>query len=129
MCCSKPRSSKRKREDTPDIVEGLINAAEIIYQHLPHGKKSQRQVRVENEIPEPADFGRYQARVVVMALAAELALKFAYEQEYRSEPAPPIHDLHKLFGKLGEGKKRKVEANYESLMKEYKRGFGRVGSA
>ena len=55
-----------------------------------------------------------------MAFAAELALKFAYEQEHPSGPAPPIHDLQKLFGKLGQEKRQKIEVNYESLLKGYK---------
>ena len=120
MCCKKPRSSEggRKRKETPDIVDGLIKAAKIIDQQLAQGKGNPRNVKMENKILEPADFGRYQARVVVMALAAELALKVAYEQQY-PEPAPRIHDLQELFDKLCEETKRKIEVKYGVLLKKY----------
>ena len=45
-------------------------------------------------------FGRYQGRVILIAMAAELALKSLYEQRDGQKTAPHTHDLYKLFGRL-----------------------------
>ena len=65
------------------------------------------------------EFGQYQGRVVLMALAVELSLKFAYEQDYACESAPPTHDLYKLFQKLKGSRKQAIKAKYECLFNEY----------
>ena len=71
-------------------------------------------------IAEPEEIGLYQARVVVIALAAELALKFSYEQENPSEVAPATHDLRDLFAELSDDKVKAVRKVYARLLNQYK---------
>ena len=61
--------------------------------------------------------GKYQGRVVLASLAAELALKYAWERERKNmdKPAPDMgrrHVLKKMFGKLCRDNKRAIEEEY-----------------
>ena len=49
---------------------------------------------------------------ILAGQAAELALKYAYEQENPSKTAPQIHRLDSLYFKLGEETRRNVEDDF-----------------
>ena len=70
---------------------------------------------------EQQGFGQYQGRVVLMALAAELALKFAYEKDNSKKSAPATHNLSKLFKKLKSDRQTNIQEHYEHLLSE--RGY------
>ena len=63
-------------------------------------------------------FGRYQGRVVLISLAAELALKAAWEKEHKEEgPAPTHHHLKDLFGCLSTNLQKKINLEYKHSAK------------
>ena len=57
------------------------------------------------------DLGKYQGRVVLVALAAELALKFLWETESKSG-APFGHDLHQCFELLSDDYQNSIRSAY-----------------
>ena len=120
--CCKTSSPKRKRPETPRAVEGLLTAADKISVGLPSGMRHLVAGGCLGTllVGTQQEFGQYQGRVVLIALAVELALKFAYEQDHANESAPATHDLRKLFEKLKAKRRQTIEANYEILFQEYK---------
>ena len=90
--------------ETPDFVKGLLESADAIDKLLDRNKISPRYLLdkltyAELEEMSPAErreLGIYQARVVLVVLAAELALKFLWELE-KGKPAGNQHDLDALF--------------------------------
>ena len=121
-CCKEPTPKpNRKRKQTPNAVEGLLTAADKISEDLPRGMRYSAFKGSIGSLPEGEQkaFGQYQGRVVLMALALELALKFAYEQDHLGESAPPTHDLHRLYRKLKNHRKQAIKKNYERLFDEY----------
>ena len=121
-CCKGPAPKpNRKRKETPNAVEGLLTAADNNSEGLLSGMRNSA---FKGSIGSLSDeeqkaFGQYQGRVVLMALALELALKFAYEQDHLSDSAPPTHDLYTLLRKLKDHRKQAIRANYELLFDEY----------
>ena len=110
-----------KIPETPDFIRGLVNSADQIYQSLPHGNKSgrnllrrlkDREIKLNNLSSEDRQLlGEYQARVVLMVLAAELALKFLSQQTNLKLPDND-HNLHDLFKGLKDSLKEEIEAKY-----------------
>ena len=119
-CCKEP-APKRKRKETPNAVEGLLTAADKISDGLLSGMRYSAFKGSIGSLPdeEQKALGQYQGRVVLMALALELALKFAYEQDHPGDSAPRTHDLHRLFRKLKNHRKEAIRANYERLFDEF----------
>ena len=113
--------ARRKVEGTPAFVMGLLMAADRI---LPPERNSSR---LTDETEDTVDaspaalekLGLYQGRVVLAALAAELALKFLFEQRDEQKVASPTHDLHELFGQLTEHDQRAVGSVYQRLLGNY----------
>ena len=93
---------KRKVPQTLDYVKGLLTSADRISDALsgvlePRKVQAQGHTKIANLEPEKIqELGKYQGRVVLVALGAELALKFAWETENQGG-APWGHDLLKLF--------------------------------
>ena len=112
--------AKRKMEGTPHFVRGLLVATDRI---LPPGRGR----RGPTDHKSPVDtspvglrrLGIYQGRVVLAALAAELALKFLFERRDGREAARNTHDLHKLFGRLTEHDQLAVESVYREWLNGY----------
>ena len=112
---------RRKVEGTPAFVRGLLRAADRI---LPPGWNSSR---LTDEIEDTVDaspaaleeLGLYQGRVVLAALAAELALKFLIEQRDEQKVASATHNLHELFGQLTEHDQRAVGSAYQRWLGSY----------
>ena len=111
---------KRKIPQTLDFVEGLLQAAEIIYPSQGNNDPSpdhptiimSNEVNLDEYTPEErVKFGKYQGRVVLAALAAELALKFAWETK-NSGGAQEGHELLKLFNRLSPGLREKISSEY-----------------
>ena len=67
---------------------------------------------------EIQSFGRYQGRVVLIALAAELALKAAWEKEDSEKKVAPLyHRLKDLFDCLPADLQAKIEFEYKNCAK------------
>ena len=98
---------KKKQKGTLDVVRGLIEAADEV--KFPQGTRIPSQC-VGGHLPQDPktrkEMGKYVGRVVLMSLAAELALKFAWENEPvegRTGAVPSGangHDLDYLFRKI-----------------------------
>ena len=109
---------KRKVPETLDVVKGLLISADEISNSLseelePRKVLAQKQTKIASL--EPAhirELGKYQGRVVLVALAAELALKFAWEAENQDEAAPAGHDLLECFDRLSDDLKEKTRIEY-----------------
>ena len=80
---------KRKVRETLDFVKGLLESADEIPNALsgelePRIVLAKQHTKIANLSSEQIeDLGKYQGRVVLVALAAELALKFVWEMENR----------------------------------------------
>lgn len=65
--------------------------------------------------PEPLQaFGSFMARVILAALAAEVALKALCRLESGEQPEH-IHDLHRLFLGLSEETRRRLEIRFQGI--------------
>ena len=109
---------KRKVPETLDFVKGLLTSADEIPKPL-NGKLEPRKAlahkhsNIAKLSPEQIqDLGKYQGRVVLVALAAELALKFAWETEHQDKAAPGGHDLLECFDRLSDDLKEKTRIEY-----------------
>ena len=109
---------KRKLPETLDFVEGLLIAADEISNAL-SGELEPRQVLAQSHTAiasfntsQIEDLGKYQGRVVLVALAAELALKFVWESENQNRAATTSHDLLKLFRCLSPDLQEKTRNEY-----------------
>ena len=111
---------KRKIEGTLELAEGLLLVANMV--DAP-GAREDAFSAMGDDGSLPADLtqrrllGKYQGRVVLASLAAELALKYAWERESKNagEPAPKIgsgHQLEKMFRKLCPDRKEAIEEEY-----------------
>ena len=84
---------KRTLPETLDFVKGLLISADEIRKPLngelePRKVLAQKDTNIAKLSPEQIqDLGKYQGRVVLVALAAELALKFAWETENQDKAA------------------------------------------
>ena len=110
--------SKRKVPETLDFVKGLLVSADEIPRALsgelePRRVLAQKHTNIANLKPvQIQDLGKYQGRVVLVALAAELALKFAWETENKGG-APGVHDLWKCFDRLSDDYKERIRSEYK----------------
>ena len=109
---------KRKRPESLDFVKGLLAAADVISKELGEEFHPRDHLNVKydpaNYTPhDRRKFGMYQGRVVLVALAAELALKFAWEREHPCKVAPGnTHNLCELFNKLSKHRKKEIRSKY-----------------
>ena len=108
----------RKATQTLDFVRGLLESADEIDRVLsgelePRKILSQEHTNIANlDLGQIQELGKYQARVVLVALAAELALKYLWETEHAGG-APVGHDLLKCFNRLLDHHKDEIRRNYE----------------
>ena len=109
---------KRRVPETLQFVEGLLLAADGIDRTL-NGQLEPRSVLANRhrdihkfEASQIRELGKYQGRVVLAALAAELALKFAWESE-NTDPAPYGHDLLDLYDSLSDDLKAQINDDYK----------------
>ncbi len=98
------RVADKKIMETPDFIKGLLKSADAVDKALDPSKIPPRYLlnkltyaKLEEMPPaERRELGIYQARVVLIVLAVELALKFLWERE-KGNPAGNQHDLDALF--------------------------------
>ena len=108
---------KRKVSETLDFILGLLISADDISRELsgelePRKVLAQKHTDISNfEAEQIQDLGKYQGRVVLVALAAELALKYAWETENEGG-APQGHDLLMCFNRLSDDNKEKIRCGY-----------------
>ncbi len=99
----------KKVKETPDFVKGLLTSADGISTLLNPDKMPPRLLlkKLQDDkvtlgqftSEECQELGMYQARVVLMVLAAELALKLLWEQD-KGKPASKHHGIDQLFDEL-----------------------------
>lgn len=109
---------KRKVPETLDFVKGLLISADEIPNAL-SGELEPRQVLAKKHADianfnpsQIQDLGMYQGRVVLVALATELALKFVWETENQGKEATNSHDLLQLFECLSDDLKETIRNEY-----------------
>ena len=109
---------KRKVPETLKFVKGLLISADTISNSLseelePRKVLAQKPTKIACLEPEQIqELGKYQGRVVLVALAAELALKFVWETENQGGAAGG-HDLLDCFDSLSDDIKGKVRNEYK----------------
>ena len=111
---------KRKIEGTFELAEGLLLVANMV--DAPGARDiALSAMGAGGWMPEkPKDrrlLGKYQGRVVLASLAAELALKYAWEHEPKNvgRSASDMgwrHRLKEMFGKLCHDNKKEIEEEY-----------------
>ena len=113
---------KPKIPETLEFVEGLLSSTDAIDKALPGtlGKPPRRALfdgkhKIANFKPEYIqELGQYQGRVVLAALAAELALKFAWESENPGRGAAlGGHKLLECFNQLSADLKEEIRKEYQ----------------
>lgn len=113
---------KRKVDETLEFVVGLLESADAIDRALSGELEPRRALHEANKrggvsnltSREINELGKYQGRVVLMTLAAELALKYVWERDGRNTGgAPGGHKLQKCFNKL-------LNDDKEAIRREYK---------
>lgn len=108
----------RKVTQTLDFVKGLLESADEIDRALsgelePRKVLAQEHTNIAKLDPgQIQELGMYQGRVVLVALAAELALKYLWETE-NAGGAPVGHDLLNCFNRLLDHHKDEIRGNYE----------------
>ena len=139
-----PKKVKRKQPITKEVIAGILVSAEIVNERA-NARQDQEQAkfgRVEHDphvpeeitdamqLPEGASpqvinltgghsIGMHQSARVLLGLAAELALKFAYEQENPDASAANTHDLFDLYHKLSKKRMDKIEADYSLRTRQH----------
>ena len=109
---------KRKVRETLDFVKGLLVSADEIQRALsgelePRIVLAQPHTKIANlSSDQIEDLGKYQGRVVLVALAAELALKFLWETENKGG-APSGHDLQRCFELLSDDYQKSIRSAYK----------------
>ena len=108
---------KMKIKQTPNFIKGLLESADLVSEHLVDGEFHPRENLtkrhdITNCPPETLrKYGMYQGRVILVAFAAELALKWLWELE-SGKAAEKDHALHNWFGKLTGPHQQAVEEEY-----------------
>ena len=132
-------ASKRRQPITLATIAGMLKSAAIINEHF--NTRFKQEVTESGSVVRPPteeekdalqfhkgasalgvslserysgnySIGMYQSAQVLVGLAAELALKFAYEQENPNISAPNSHDLFDLYHNLSRERKCGIEFDY-----------------
>ena len=123
--------AKRKIAQIAFLVEGMLEAADKVGTSNAFPRASATGV-VEWSCLSDSELkciGRYQGRVVLVALAAELALKSAWEQEDpERNAAPNHHNLMDLFHSLSPGLQGKILVEYKKSVSHPDPGWQDPGS-
>ena len=113
----------RKVAQTLDFVEGLLMSADEIDMALsdeiePRKVLAHRHTNIAHFSPETIqELGKYQGRVIMVALAAELALKYVWEME-NAGGAPADHDLMECFSRLTKDHREFIRREYERRVRD-----------
>ena len=111
---------KRKIEGTFELAEGLLLVANMV-DALGAREDAFSAMGAGGWMPDKPEerrlLGKYQGRVVLASLAAELALKYAWEREPKNagKSAHKIgsgHQLKDMFGGLSPDNKKAIEEEY-----------------
>lgn len=111
---------KRKIEGTLELAEGLLLVANMV--DAPDARDNAlHAMEADGGMPAKLNdrrlLGKYQGRVVLVSLAAELALKYAWEREPNNADKSarkigPGHQLKDMFGELSPDRKQAIEEEY-----------------
>ena len=116
--------ANKKITETPDFVKGLLKSSDGISELLSPAEIHQRSLlnQLHNDDEKLADLssderqelGMYQARVVLMVLAVELALKYLWEQN-KGTKADDHHKINHLFNGLPHSLQDQIQSEYCKL--------------
>ena len=122
------KGPKRKLPRTVSVVVGMLESSARLdgaaaerrkIEAAGFGKSTGFQRDRDGKTREVVDIsggysiGMTQSAQVIAGLAAELALKYAYETEHPTDVASPTHKLYdELYSKLSETRRGNVEADY-----------------
>ena len=111
----------KKIMETPDFVKGLVRSSDEISKlltpdYMPArgllAKLHNGEVKLADLPPnERQELGIYQARVVLMVLAVELALKYLWEQS-KGKSSNPNHNTQELFNGLCCSLRVQIQSEY-----------------
>ncbi len=133
------KKAKRKQQSTVEAVVGMLESSA----HLD-------EVAAEKRRSEAAEFGRstgqhrnfhgtshaviditggyslgiFLSAQILAGQAAELALKYAYEQEHPDKTAGTKHDLAALYDQLSVARKDRIEADYATRIQRHESSPG-----
>ena len=119
---------KMKIKQTPDFIRGLLESAELVSARMEDGEFHPREnLTKQNDIthcpPETLrQYGMYQGRVILVAFAAELALKWLWELE-NGKAAAKEHALHYWFTKLTCEHQEAIKEEYQRLAHTHVEGW------
>ena len=109
---------KMKIRQTPDFIRGILKSADLVSGAIEDGEFHPREsLTKQNDIshcpPERIrEYGMYQGRVILVAFAAELALKRLWELE-NGKAAAKKHPLHEWFSKLSPHHQQAIRMEYQ----------------
>ena len=111
---------RRKIEGTLELAEGLLLVANMV--DAPGAREDALSAMGDGgSLPvaptQRRQLGKYQGRVILASLAAELVLKYAWEREPKNagKSAPKLgsgHQLKEMFGELCPDRRDAIEEEY-----------------
>ena len=119
---------KMKIKQTPDFIRGLLVSADLVSDCMEDGEFHPREnLTKENDITRCApetlrEYGMYQGRVILVAFAAELALKWLWELE-NGKAAAKEHALNYWFRKLTCEHQEAIKEEYQRLAPTRRKGW------
>ena len=126
------KKSNRKTPMTINLIAGMLESSAILDTRAAEQREIEAKtlgkpmgshrgpdgiMREVIDVSAGHSLGMTQSAQVLAGLAAELALKYAFESEHPKSVAPSSHHLHDLYCKLSENKRTSVESDYAKRIK------------
>ena len=102
------KAKRKNPETTTQYIVGMIDTSVYVEKYA------------NKSVQRPYYSGVLQSALLLTALAAELSLKLAYENENPNETAPEVHYLDELYSRLTPSRKRDIEEEYSRREKLHK---------
>ena len=129
------RKFGRKQPITPDLVVGLLESSAHLdeYAAVRRAEDAEEYGTVRRRKAVPPDgvireviyleraysLGITQGAQVLGGLAAELALKYLWEDENPGQSAPGTHELHNLFRSISSQRRDEIESDYQVRLQRH----------
>ena len=109
-------AKKREKEAKKFEILGALSEIPDGIRELTNSKKKEA---INIPIEKSLSLGTMASAQVLAGLAAELALKYAYEDDNPERCAQRIHNLSDLFGSLSSERKKQIEEDYRIRVQEH----------
>ena len=96
--------------NTKVSILGMLESVKVLEHHF--GQKTAVAQRQNDMVAIGEAFGIQISMTILTAQAAELAIKYAFEQEHPKKVAPRTHDLYELYRSLSMERRRIIENDY-----------------